>query len=152
MWATDSSRLPVVLDIVGGHDGMIHWVENDGIHIHRDRITGQDLWVVSYHDINTLPLVASSLDSRRISAETCAISEDLRWLWDLVTNRTYTTSHKPNILKLKLIFIFECKCDKVKVTTHSALLASLTVQTTMCILQISSCELTDLVQIFSLIL
>lgn len=57
------SRLPVVLDIVGGHDGMIHWVENDRIHIHSDWITGQDLWVVSYENINTLPLAATSLDS-----------------------------------------------------------------------------------------
>jgi hypothetical protein len=31
---------------------MIHRVENNSIHIHRDRITGQDLWVVSYHKIN----------------------------------------------------------------------------------------------------
>jgi hypothetical protein len=73
-WASDGSRLPVILDIVGGHDGMIHRVENDSIHIHRDRITGQNLWVVSYHNINTLPLAASSLDLRWKSAVTSTIS------------------------------------------------------------------------------
>jgi len=83
-WATDGSRLPVVLDIVGGHDGMIHWVENDSIHIHRDRITGQHLWVVSYHNINTLPLAVKGLDSRWISAVTSMISGEVRRLWDLL--------------------------------------------------------------------
>ena len=37
------SRLPVILNIVGGHDGLIHRVEYRSIHMHRDRITGQHL-------------------------------------------------------------------------------------------------------------
>lgn len=122
VWASDSSRLPVVFDIVGGHDGLIHRVENNSIHIHRDRITGQDLWVVSYHKIN----YTSSCSLK--PGFKMNIFSNLHNIWrsqkvtELGNKQKLHRFPQTDILKPKLILISLYKCDKSRVTAHSALM------------------------------